>query len=429
VATYLALKAGCKIHPVENGPDLPEYVVETSDKRMYRLSTRSRDIIEKLESGRSLEEVCGLLAQKYAGATAEELRTCIVDMYRPILSVQDDETAVAEDSSSLPLWKRTALFVQITVIPERFVIAAARHLTFLYKRLAILFLLACGIAAHVLCYSGRVDYGHTLAASTSITLLLCLLSVVFHELGHSSALLNAGGSPGGIGIGMFLLMPVFFANVSQIWILPKRSRIVVDLGGIYFQQIAFTLFAIAAALTHLPSFHVVCIAIDVMCLIAINPAFRFDGYWLLADWIAIPKLHATAQRFLKNCVKKLFLGGDAEPLVPETLKSAKAFAFIAYAFVGNGFLAAVVLINLRSVRASVLHASQNIPRLFHQLAFASETRDWFTAINSAVSLWLVCAFVAAIVIMSVVYIYRAGRALTKWYMPSSASETFSKETI
>jgi hypothetical protein len=31
--------------------------------------------------------------------------------------------------------------------------------------------------------------------------------------------------------------------------------------------------------------------------------------------------------------------------------------------------------------------------------------------------------------MSVVYIYRAGRALTKWYMPSSESETFSKETI
>src|ERR1700743_3784194 len=246
MATYLVLKAGCKIHPVENGPDLPEYVVETSDKRLYRLSTRSRDIIKKLESGSSLEEVCDLLSHKYAGATAEELRTCIVDMYRPILSVQDEENAIEEDNSSLPLWKRSALFLQITVVPERFVVAAARHLTFLYKRLAILLLLTCGITAHVLCYSGRVDYGHTLAASTSITLLLCLLSVVFHELGHSSALLNAGGSPGGIGIGMFLLMPVFFANVSQIWILPKKSRIIVDLGGIYFQQIAFILFAILA---------------------------------------------------------------------------------------------------------------------------------------------------------------------------------------
>ena len=114
-----------------------------------------------------------MLSAKYAGATAEELRACIVDMYRPILNIQDDGHAVEEGSSDLPLWKRTALFVQITVIPERFVIAASRYLTFLYKPLAILLLLACGIAAHVLCYSGRVDYGHTLAASTSITLLLC----------------------------------------------------------------------------------------------------------------------------------------------------------------------------------------------------------------------------------------------------------------
>jgi putative peptide zinc metalloprotease protein len=78
---------------------------------------------------------------------------------------------------------------------------------------------------------------------------------------------------------MFMLMPIFFANVSQIWILPKKSRITVDLGGIYFQHIAFTIFAVAAAITHLPSFPAACIAIDVMCLIAINPAFRFDGYW------------------------------------------------------------------------------------------------------------------------------------------------------
>ena len=46
MATYLALKAGCKIHPVETGPNLHEYVVETSDKRLYRLSTLSRDIIK-----------------------------------------------------------------------------------------------------------------------------------------------------------------------------------------------------------------------------------------------------------------------------------------------------------------------------------------------------------------------------------------------
>jgi putative peptide zinc metalloprotease protein len=427
--TYLALKAGCKIHPVQNGPNLHEYVVETSDKRLYRLSALSRDVIERLENGSSLEEICGVLSQKYAGATAEEIRSCIVDMYRPILSIQDNGHTVEESNPNLSLWKQTALFFQITVVPERFVIAAARYLTFLYKRVAVLLLLACGIAAHVLCYSRTTNYGHTLAASTSITLVLCLLSVVFHELGHSSALRNAGGSPEGIGIGMFLLMPVFFANVSQIWILPKKSRMVVDLGGIYFQQIAFIIFAIAAALTHSPSFHAACIAIDVMCLIAINPAFRFDGYWLLADWIAIPKLHANAQTFLKNCLKRLFLRGNAEPLVPETLRSAKAFAFIAYAFLGNGFLAAVVLINLRSVRASVIRASQNIPRLFHQLAFAGQTGDWFTAVNSAISLWLVCAFVAAVTIMCGVYIYRAGRALMKFYAPSSASEAFSKQVI
>jgi hypothetical protein len=45
---------------------------------------------------------------------------------------------------------------------------------------------------------------------------------------------------------------------------------------------------------------------------------------VLADWLGVPRLHTAAQKLLKELTKKIFLGKNAEELVPAALGKAKA---------------------------------------------------------------------------------------------------------
>src|SRR6476646_9184945 len=89
------------------------------------------------------------------------------------------------------------LFLQLTIIPERWVTMTAGVFDFLIQtsgnsaaagcrhRSACALLLECDESqSYVGC-----QYKHHIVAMP--------LSVIFHELGHSSALLDAGGSPPG----------------------------------------------------------------------------------------------------------------------------------------------------------------------------------------------------------------------------------------
>jgi hypothetical protein len=80
--------------------------------------------------------------------------------------------------------------------------------------------------------------GH--AGSVAI-LLLVLASVFLHELGHAAALRRAGEAPGGVSFGVrYFVYPCFFTDVSSAWLLPRRQRILVNLGGCYLQALFAT---------------------------------------------------------------------------------------------------------------------------------------------------------------------------------------------
>src|SRR5262249_6811358 len=75
------------------------------------------------------------------------------------------------------------------------------------------------------------DYGMP-SILTWRVLLLVLLSFPLHELGHVSACRRYGISAGKIGAGLYLFLPVMYADLSSIWALPRRQRLAVNLGGV-----------------------------------------------------------------------------------------------------------------------------------------------------------------------------------------------------
>ncbi|HVI26313.1 MAG TPA: hypothetical protein VM576_08990 [Xanthomonadaceae bacterium] len=138
-------------------------------------------------------------------------------------------------------------------------------------------------------------------------------TIVVHELGHLSACARTGTPHGGMGIGLYWVMPAMYADVSKAWRMRPAARVLVDVGGIYFQ--AWTAIAIGVwALATGDAFaYRLLWAVTFTMLHTLNPFFKFDGYWLLSDAAGLTNLHAQVRRTVAGLVGRVFGLGVPSP--------------------------------------------------------------------------------------------------------------------
>lgn len=126
-------------------------------------------------------------------------------------------------------------------------------------------------------------------------ILLSFIGVTFHEFGHAAAAHYYGANHGGIGGGFYLFMPVYFADVTDIWKLPKKERIIVNLAGIYFEFIYAAFLVFIGLLLNNQHLIILACVFSALSLYNLYPFARSDGYWVLSDAIELPNLmfHST----------------------------------------------------------------------------------------------------------------------------------------
>lgn len=142
---------------------------------------------------------------------------------------------------------------------------------------------------------------------------LFLISLIVHELGHASACVHYGVRPRDIGFTIYLIYPAFYSDVTPAWQLERRQRVVVDLGGAYFQLIIGAVYALGFLLTGWSPFRMGCFLILYSCLFSLNPIFKFDGYWVLADALGVTHLGRQPARIIRYLSDRL-RGRSTEPL-------------------------------------------------------------------------------------------------------------------
>lgn len=116
------------------------------------------------------------------------------------------------------------------------------------------------------------------------------LGLLLHELGHTSACVRCGVSPGPIGFGLYLIFPAFYADVTTAWRLPRPLRVLVDAGGIYMSLLAATISALLYSISHRPVFAVLTAIYQTTVWISLWPFVRMDGYWAISDYLGVPNL-------------------------------------------------------------------------------------------------------------------------------------------
>ena len=70
-----------------------------------------------------------------------------------------------------------------------------------------------------------------------VVLGLSVVSAMFHECGHAAGCRYGGARPGVIGVGVYLVWPSFFTNVTDSYRLSRAGRLRTDLGGLYFNAV------------------------------------------------------------------------------------------------------------------------------------------------------------------------------------------------
>ena len=149
-------------------------------------------------------------------------------------------------------------------------------------------------------------------SAQNLVLMVCILACVkvVHEIGHGLACKRFGGECHEMGLMLLVFTPCLYCNVSDIWMLSSKwQRMAVSAAGIAIEA------TIAAACTFLwwfsePGlFHSVCLNLMIVCSVSTivfngNPLLRYDGYFILSDWLEIPNLYpqsvAAVQRRLAN---------------------------------------------------------------------------------------------------------------------------------
>lgn len=140
-----------------------------------------------------------------------------------------------------------------------------------------------------------------------VTLLLFFVfSSLFHELGHASACRYFGVSHGDIGFGLYINIPVFYTDVSNVWKLPRIQRCIVNIGGVYFQTWLLMPFLIVGLCRESSLLNYIILIMNLNFLLTLNPFFKFDGYWIMTDVLGVANLRQKGMEWISYMWKKIF---------------------------------------------------------------------------------------------------------------------------
>ena len=284
----------------------PPALVRQADGQMIQLSRLLYLVACRIDGTRAPEVIADLVSGDLGRSlSASQVSYVITDKLAP-LGVLAGEAAQAGLPTASPL---LALRARATLLPA----AAANLAGALFRPLfcwpAVVAVIAGGgvmdywlFVLHGL--SGA--YRQVLADPVDLLLVaaLSVASAVFHECGHAAGCRYGGARPGRIGVGIYLVWPSFFTDVTDSYRLSRAGRLRTDLGGVYFNLIFMLVLAGCYAATGAQVLLLTIAVTHVEMLEQLLPFARFDGYFILSDLIGVPDLFARIAPVLGTAFAK-----------------------------------------------------------------------------------------------------------------------------
>ncbi|MGH1387191.1 hypothetical protein [Kordia sp.] len=156
--------------------------------------------------------------------------------------------------------------------------------------------------------------------------------IFLHEFGHAAACKKLGAEPGSVGFGFYLLSPVMYADVSDVWKLKSKERNYVNFAGLYMEVLlAVVLTAVYFFIIQDISLLIINHIILLSFVLNLNPFLRYDGYWVLSDTIKTANLRKVSMEKLRLCIQSIFKKGSFS-------YTTKNIFLVVYAFISAIFI-------------------------------------------------------------------------------------------
>lgn len=372
---------------------------------------------------RTVDEIAELLGQTLdAAVTGEDIGRILAQTLIPMGIVEDpdEDPEPEEPPSDRGVLAPLSVNVRLRVLGPGLIDPATRILQWLYAPVPLVPLLVSIAAVHWWLYAQHGfstvlrDVMYTPGALVFV-LGLYLAGAMVHEFGHASGLRYGGGRARAIGVGIYLIYPVFYTDTTDSYRLGRWGRVRTDLGGFYFHL----LFALAIVAAYLMSGHewllLVILLIDLDIVRQLFPFVRFDGYWALTDLLGVPDilshLRGTVTRGLKR---------GARPSGVPALKPWPRAVFAIYTLVTVPLLGAMVVFLL--VRGPLIFSSvwNALVAAAGQLQAAWAGAQVWAGLLAGVQLALLSIQATGLLLMLFMVVRQPVQALWRWSGPRAA---------
>ncbi len=309
------------------------YIIEDPlNSKFYRAGLTEYAFISLLDGKTSITEALRLMASSAPGFAFSEQDAAVICSWL----IEAELASTAESSSPNRLrqaataaqrsrfWQRcNPITVRVPLMrPDRLFDALAPRLGWLYTWPVFaawsLLLLLAGSQVAANWDSFIASAAGVLVLDNWLWLGLCWVLLKFvHELSHGVVCKRYGGEVREAGLLLILLAPIAYVDVTSSWrFRSKWQRMHTAAAGVYLELLLAAVAVLLWSTTGPGLVNHVCFNVAIMAsatslIFNVNPLMRFDGYYLLSDWLEIPNLYSVGQSYLRYLGRKYLLGATA----------------------------------------------------------------------------------------------------------------------
>jgi putative peptide zinc metalloprotease protein len=257
-----------------------------------------------------------------------------------------NQRLVSAQAASRPGWAlwllKNYLFIRVPLVqPEGFLKKTLPFAEFFFSRAFFVMVATATVAAFYL-ISHRWDiFLHSFTAYHSLEGIMIVgcaipLAKVVHELGHAYTAHRYGCRIPSMGFALVVMTPMLYTDTNEAWKLTSRSqRLAIGIAGMT-AELLLALAALWAWLLMpegpLRGAAFILATTTWIMTIALNasPFMRFDGYFILSDFLRLPNLHHRSFAFGRWWLRE-WLFGLGMPAPEPTTTRLKVF-LILFAF-------------------------------------------------------------------------------------------------
>jgi putative peptide zinc metalloprotease protein len=374
--TLPELREEIALHPGPTAPDgSPVWTLhDPARNQFYRVGWQEFEILSRWDAGDAASLVARLRRETTLEVGSEEVESVARFLAAHSLLVNHSREGTRQllgkaafQRQHWAMWLlKNYLFLRIPLFrPNRWLNRAYPAVAWVFTRAFRRTVLAATLLAIYLIvrqwdeFVGTLSYLFSLEGAVYFALALSTMKVV-HELGHAFTAKRYGCRVPSMGVALLVMWPVLYTDVTETWKLAsRRQRLAVGIAGVT-SELIFAVFA-TLAWSFLPdgpmrgaTFILATSTWIATLLLNLSPFMRFDGYFVLSDWLEMPNLHARAFAITRWWLREVLLGlGDPAPedLPPARRRFLIVFSFATWAYRVSLFLGIAVIVYHFAIKA------------------------------------------------------------------------------